>query len=123
MARASVLRSLGAAHTGVRHWIVQRTTAIAVVPLTLWFLVSAVRLSEATFAEVRQWLSSQLNATLMLLLVIAAFWHAKLGLEVIIQDYVHGRFLKPAALLAVTFLAWLLAVSSILAILAVATGS
>jgi succinate dehydrogenase / fumarate reductase membrane anchor subunit len=123
MAKASLPRPLGSAHHGVGHWIVQRATAIALVPLGLWFIVSMVGLSGKTYAEVRAWLASQVNATLLILLVIAAFWHAKLGLEVIVQDYVHGRLIKPASLLAVNFLIWLFAVSCIVAILQVATGS
>jgi succinate dehydrogenase / fumarate reductase membrane anchor subunit len=123
MAKASLPRPLGSAHHGVGHWIVQRATAVALVPLGLWFVVSMVGLSGASYEEVRAWLSGQFNATLMILLVVAAFWHAKLGLEVVIQDYVHGRLAKPASLFAVNALVWVFAVSSILAILQVATGS
>lgn len=123
MAKVSLPRPLGSAHHGVGHWIVQRATAIALVPLGLWFIISMLGLSGKAYAEVRAWLASQVNATLLILLVIAAFWHAKLGLEVIVQDYVHGRWVKPASLLAVNFLIWLFAVSCIVAILQVATGS
>lgn len=123
MARASLPRPLGSAHRGVEHWIVQRATAIALVPLGLWFVFSMAGLSGTSYREVRAWLGGQFNATMMILLVVAAFWHAKLGLEVVIQDYVHGRAAKLASLLAVNFLVWLFAVSSLLAILQVATGS
>lgn len=122
MAKAAS-RPLGSAHRGVEHWIVQRATAIALVPLGLWFVVSMLGLAGADYEDVRAWLGGQFNATMMILLVVAAFWHAKLGLEVVIQDYVHGRAAKIASLLATNFLVWLFAVSSILAILQVATGS
>lgn len=123
MARASLPRPLGSVHSGTRHWIAQRATAVALVPLGLWFVVSAIGFAGAPYGEVRAWLAGQFNATMMILLVVAAFWHAKLGLDVVIQDYVHGRAAKTSALLAVNFLVWLLAVSCIIAVLQIATGS
>lgn len=116
-------RGLGAAHSGVGHWMVQRLTAISNVILVLWFVFSAMALAGSSYAEVRAWLASPLTATLMILLVLSVFYHAPLGLQVIIEDYVHHAGLKIAAVIAVRLVIAALAVACIVAILMVALGS
>ena len=116
-------RGLGAGHAGVHHWTVQRLTAISNVPLVLWFIFSAVALSGATYAEVVEWLASPFTATLMILLVISVFYHAKLGLQVIVEDYVHHQGSKMAALAALTLVLFGLAVACIVATLSVSLGT
>ncbi len=116
-------RGLGSAHAGVHHWTVQRLTAISNVPLVLWFIASAVSLSGATYAETVEWLASPITATLMILLVISVFYHAKLGLQVIIEDYVHQRGAKIASLAAVTLVIFAMAIACIVAILSVSLGT
>ncbi len=76
---------------------------MALVPLTLWFIVAAVSLSGAGYDEVRAWLAAPFNTTAMLLLILAVFWHAQLGVQVIIEDYVHHETTKLGALMAVNF--------------------
>jgi len=92
----SLTKGLGSAKDGASHWMMQRLTAIANLVLIIWFLFSAI--DEAT----RAWLASPVSASLMLLLITSAFYHAKLGLQVVIEDYVHHEGLKIAALTAVT---------------------
>ena len=116
-------RGLGPGHAGVHHWTVQRLTALSNVPLVLWFIFSAVALSGATYAETVEWLASPVTATLMVLLVISVFYHAKLGLQVIVEDYVHHQGAKVAALAALTLVLFGLAVACIVAILRVSLGT
>jgi len=116
-------RGLGAAHGGVDHWKAQRLTAISNALLVLWFVFSAIALTGSGYEAVRAWLASPLVAILMTLLVISVFYHAPLGLQVVIEDYVHHRGLRVAALAAVRLVAAGLAVACIVAILMVALGS
>src|SRR5260221_405922 len=79
-------RGLGSAKEGVAHWWAQRTTAVALVPLTLWFVASVIGLIGADYATAVAWFKSPINATLMILLVVATFYHAALGVQVGDQD-------------------------------------
>ena len=109
-------RGLGSAKGGTQHWWVQRVTAVALALLTPWFLWLAISLVGADHLTVRQTLAQPLTATLMLAFVISAFWHAKLGVQVVIEDYVHAPGLEFAAQIAVNFLCALGAIASIVAI-------
>jgi succinate dehydrogenase / fumarate reductase membrane anchor subunit len=86
-------------------------------------VVSAVSLSGAGYAEVRAWLGGLMNTTLMVLLVVSVFWHARLGLQVVIEDYVHARAVKLAALVGLDLVVAALAASCLVAILKVSIGS
>ncbi len=119
---ASASRDPGSARAGVDHWLLQRLTAVALVPLGLWFVASMVALSGEPYEVVRGWLSGLFNATMMVLLVIAAFWHARLGLRVIIEDYVHTPGLKVAALMLTDLLSFAFATSCIVAVIVIAAG-
>jgi succinate dehydrogenase / fumarate reductase, membrane anchor subunit len=116
-------RGLGSARAGVGHWTHQRLTAIANLLLVLWFLFSAVALAGAGYAEVRAWLAAPVPASLMILLVISTFYHARLGVQVVIEDYVHHEGLKLAALAGLTLATIALAVACIVAVLKVSIGS
>jgi succinate dehydrogenase / fumarate reductase membrane anchor subunit len=116
------VRGLGSAKEGVEHWWAQRLTAIALVPLTLWFVYAMVALAGADHASVVLWLARPRNAVLMILLLAATFQHAQLGLQVVIEDYVHGHAARLAAIVAVKFFAVLLAVGSIFGIMRIACG-
>jgi succinate dehydrogenase / fumarate reductase membrane anchor subunit len=97
------VRHLGAAKEGVQHWWIQRVTAVAMVPLLLVLLVCLLKLSTGDHAAVAAAFKHPLFALLALLSVFAIFWHMKLGLQVVIEDYVHGEALKTASLLGITF--------------------
>lgn len=88
------VRGLGSAHEGPHHWLVQRFTAIGNLFLMLWFGVSLALMPTYDYAFIAQWLSGPLNAALMALLVISIFWHARLGLQVLAEDYVHDAGTK-----------------------------
>ena len=94
------VRRLGAAHHGAHHWLVQRFTAIGNVVLMSWLLVSLALLGDYSHANVVKWLSAPLSATAMILLIVSLFWHARLGLQVLIEDYVHEAGTKFAVLAA-----------------------
>ena len=96
------VRGLGSARDGVSHWRLQRLTAIANVLLVLWFVFSATALAGSSYEQVRAWLASPVAASLMILLVISTFYHAKLGVQVVIEDYVHHEGAKIGLLAAVT---------------------
>jgi succinate dehydrogenase / fumarate reductase membrane anchor subunit len=94
------VRGLGSAHAGAHHWLVQRFTAIGNVVLMSWLLVSFIVLGDFGYENVVKWLSQPISATAMILLVISLFWHARLGLQVVIEDYVHEAGSKFAAISA-----------------------
>jgi succinate dehydrogenase / fumarate reductase, membrane anchor subunit len=110
-------------HQGGRYWLLERVTSVALVPLTLWFIVSAVSLSGAGYEEIRLWLAGPFNTTCMLLLVVTLFWHTQLGLTVIVEDYVHHEMAKLVALTLVNFTAIALGLACAVAVLKVSLGS
>jgi succinate dehydrogenase / fumarate reductase membrane anchor subunit len=116
-------RGLGSAKEGVAHWWAQRTTAVALVPLTLWFVASVIGLIGADYAVAVAWFKAPLNATLMILLVVATFYHAALGVQVVVEDYIHHEGQKIAILLLVKGLAASLGLLATLAVLKLAFGS
>lgn len=117
------VRGLGSAKEGVHHWWMQRVSATALVPLSLWFVIELVAHMGADYAAMRAWLASPVTFGLMALTVGITFYHAQLGLQVVIEDYVHGEGLKLAAILAVKFACALLALAAIVALLIIAFGA
>jgi succinate dehydrogenase / fumarate reductase membrane anchor subunit len=115
-------RGLGSAKEGVSHWWTQRVTAIALVPLTLWFVVSLLGVAGADYETVVAWIARPFNTVLLIALLISTFYHAILGLQVIIEDYVHHEGTKVASLLVIKFLLVLLGGSAVLAVLRIAVG-
>jgi succinate dehydrogenase / fumarate reductase membrane anchor subunit len=109
-------RGLGSAHTGVAAWWIERATAIALVPLTIWFVASLIALTSRDYTTFVTWLRRPLPALFMILLLIALFTHLALGLRVVIEDYIHSKIKLPA-LLAVRFSCFALAIAGILATL------
>ena len=110
-------RGLGAARAGASHWWAQRLTAIALVPLTLWFLCGMIRMIGATRDDVVFWMAGPLPIVLMIVLVIATFHHLQLGLQVVIEDYVHNDALRIGSTLLVKAIAALLALACVIAVL------
>jgi succinate dehydrogenase / fumarate reductase, membrane anchor subunit len=113
---------LGSAKEGADHWWAQRLTAVALVPLALWFVASVIALAGADHTKVVDWLASPLSAILMVLLIGATFYHAALGVQVVIEDYVHAEGVKFAALVLNKLIGFALAVAGIFAVLKIAFG-
>ena len=88
------VRGLGSAKEGVSHWWVQRVTALLLIPLVLWFVIALLAHIGADRAAVAAWLGQPVTYGLMLVLLGAVFWHAALGLQVVVEDYVHGEAAK-----------------------------
>lgn len=117
------VRGLGSAKEGVQHWWAQRLTAIALVPLSIWFVAGVVAMSGAPWAEAAGWIAQPLNATFMILLLALGFHHGQLGLQVVIEDYVHAEGPKLALLIAVKLLALVLTLGGSLAVLRLMLGA
>ena len=113
---------LGSARGGSSHWYAQRVTAVALVLLALWFVVSIASLAGATYEQVTGWLRSPLNSALALLLVIVGAWHAVLGLQVVVEDYVADKGARVVVLVAIKFAFVVAAVVGVLAVLRIAFG-
>jgi succinate dehydrogenase / fumarate reductase membrane anchor subunit len=113
-------RNHGSAGSGVGHWWKQRFSAILLVPLTLWLVWSLMVLSGADYQTARDWMSSPWNASMALLLVGATFYHARLGVQVVIEDYVHHRATEVALQVLVAAAALIGGLVSAFAILKVA---
>lgn len=116
------VRGLGSAKEGVHHWWMQRLSAIALVPLALWFVAALIAHTGAGYHAVSAWLSSPVVFGLMVLLVSATFYHAALGLQVIIEDYIHREGVKIALILLMKFSCALLALASVVSLLVIAFG-
>ncbi|NQV54819.1 MAG: succinate dehydrogenase, hydrophobic membrane anchor protein [Rhodospirillales bacterium] len=116
------VRGLGAAKEGVGHWWAQRVTAVALVPLGLWFVFSTVSLAGADLVQFKAWLGEAGNLLLMVLFVGTAFYHMQLGVQAVIEDYVHGEAVKTASLITNKLAAVFLGASSIIAMFKVAFG-
>ncbi|HTJ63883.1 MAG TPA: succinate dehydrogenase, hydrophobic membrane anchor protein [Alphaproteobacteria bacterium] len=116
-------RGLGSAKHGLQHWWTQRVSAVALVPLTLWFVYSVVHLTGADQARVHAWLSRPATAILMSLFIVATFYHLALGVQVVIEDYVHREGVKLTTMLLVKGLIVLTAAAALFAVLRVAVGS
>jgi succinate dehydrogenase / fumarate reductase membrane anchor subunit len=114
---------LGSAKEGVEHWWIQRVTAVALVPLVLWFVAALVGHLGADHAAALAWLRSPLTAVAMILLVVATFVHMALGVQVVIEDYVHHEATKVGSLVLTRLACWALGAAALFAVLRVAFGS
>ncbi len=115
-------RGLGSARLGTGHWLAQRITAVALIPLSLWFVMSVMIYMRADYATVSIWLHSPVVSVLLVLLLATLYYHAFLGLQVVIEDYVHDEWLKVSTLMLIKFMCVLLAAAGIFATLRVAFG-
>ena len=103
--RLGRVRGLGSAHHGSHHWLQQRLTALGNILLVTWFVVSLIRLPLGDHGAVHRWASNPTVAFALVLLVISVFWHLRLGLQVLIEDYVHGEAMRLLAIVALNFYA------------------
>lgn len=126
MSLTSPLRQVlgaGPARSGVHHWWLQRLTSIALVPLAIWFVVSLLVLPAHDHLTVVHWMAQSWTALLLILTVVIGAWHSQLGLQVIVEDYVHGAGAKTLTLVLLAFLHVLIATAGVFAVLRVAFGA
>lgn len=112
----AVAKGLGSAKDGVAHWWMQRVTAIALALLTPWFIYTVLSLIGADYSTVKSTFAAPLTASLMLAFILALFWHARLGLQVVIEDYIHTPWLELTLQLAVKLVYFFAALASTVAI-------
>jgi succinate dehydrogenase / fumarate reductase membrane anchor subunit len=110
-------RGLGAAKSGVAQWWAQRVTAVALVPLSLWFICAALRLVGASHADMLAWIGAPIPVVLFIALVLATFYHLALGLQVVVEDYVPHETTRLATLLVLKGVIILLALTCLVSIL------
>ncbi len=115
-------RGLGSSNDGVGHWWVQRLTGLALVPLSLWFIFSVVGLIGADLATVKAWAGRHGNPVMLILLTIAMFHHAQLGIQVVVEDYIKSESTKVVLLVLTKLLAALFGASCIFAVLRLSFG-
>jgi len=111
----------GSAKEGVQHWWLQRLTSIALVPLTIWFVVSLLSLPSFEHVTVVSWMAQSWTALLLILFILVATWHSQLGVRVVVEDYIHGGS-KTLTLVLITFIHVVVATAGIFAVLKVAFG-
>ena len=114
---------LGSAKDGSHHWWMQRVSAVALVLLSLWFLISLLTRGTLDYASVTAWMDHPVNATLLVLLVITVAYHSALGVQVVLEDYVSNKGAKLVSLIANQFVHLTLGAIGVFAILRVAFGS
>lgn len=115
-------RGLGSAKQGTHHWWQQRLTAIALTPLSLWFIYSQLIIGSADHASVTRWMSDTMNAVLLILFIVSLFHHAQLGIQVVIEDYIDSGWQKISSIILIKFIALFAGLASVIAILKVFLG-
>ena len=110
-------RGHGSAKEGLGHWIQQRVTAVALIPLSIWFIVSVIGLAGSHYEQFQAWLAVPGNTALMLLVLFCTFHHAQLGVQTVIEDYIHGRGARLASIYLVKMTSALLGVFAGVAVL------
>ena len=119
----SQVKGLGAAKEGASHWWNLRLTAIALIPLALWFIFSIALIAVADFATVSAWIGSPFSTVMMILAIVVGFYHGYLGLQEIIVDYIANESLKIGTLIIVALLAVLFTMLGVVSVLKVSFGA
>ncbi len=112
-----IAKGLGSAKTGLYHWWLQRLTAIALIPLTIWFVTIIAFINEADYQQSIDLISQPFNGTLLILFIIASFWHSQLGMQVVIEDYVSQKFMRVTLLIIMKYFFIFIGILSIISIL------
>jgi len=115
-------RGLGSAKQGVHHWWAQRITAVALIPLVTWFAISLIMMSGADYAVVRAWIGSPVVMVLLTLTIVMGLHHGQLGMQEVVEDYVHSEGMKLALIVLLRFIAVFFGLAAIVAILRIGFG-
>lgn len=116
------VRGLGSAHQGAHHWLVQRFTAVGNLALVIWLIASLVMMPGYDYETVHTWLAGPVPATAMILLILSTFWHARLGVQVMAEDYVHDAGLKFLTLIGLNTIPLIAAVYGVICVIRIALG-
>ena len=116
-------RGLGSAKEGVGHWWMQRLTAVALIPLSLWFVYSVVHFQLADYATFLTWVRSPFVAVVLSLYFVALFYHSALGIQVVVEDYVHSEWVKIPVLVLNKLVHFAVAVTAIYSVVRLAVSS
>lgn len=111
------VKGLGSAKEGTHHWLMQRVTGLALVPMIIWLACSIISLVGSDYVHVKMWVQSPLNSIIMFLIIPTVFYHSALGIKVVIEDYVHKEFTKIITIMLLNFLFIAITVSTLFAIL------
>ena len=117
------VRGLGSAHSGAHHWLVQRFTAVGNVILTTWFVVSLLLLPNYSYITVHDWITKPVPATALGLMIVCVFWHARLGMQVMLEDYIHEAGSKFAVITILNLLTFAGAAFGLLCVIRLALGA
>ena len=115
-------KGLGSAKEGLHHWWVRRVTAVVLIPLTVWFAFKVAVLSMSDYNTVAECIGSPWSAALIISLIVAAFYHAALGMQVIYEDYIGAKAVRISAIMGTNLLLFLLAAAGIIAVVRIAVG-
>ncbi len=116
------VRGLGSAKEGTHHWWAQRLTAIALIPLCVWFIYSLVSMTGMKHSVVIEWIDSPIVTVLLILFIFSLFYHAQLGIQVVIEDYIESEVLKISSIILNKFVMLFAGLVSIVAVLRVSLG-
>jgi succinate dehydrogenase / fumarate reductase, membrane anchor subunit len=119
----SKVKGLGAAKEGASHWWHQRLTALALIPLAIWFSFSIALLAVADYSTVTAWIASPFSTVMMILAISVGFYHGYLGLQVVIEDYISHEPLKIGLLIAIALIAILFATLGVVSVLKISFGA
>ena len=113
-------KGLGSAKHGLSHWITQRVTAIALVPLTIWFVSILAMMKDSSYQSSLNLVSNPFNATILILLILSMFWHAQLGLQVVFEDYISNKNTRMFCIITMKFFMTVIGLLSALSVLRIA---
>ena len=113
-------KGLGSAKHGLSHWITQRVTAIALVPLTIWFVSILAMMKDSSYQSSLNLVSNPFNATILILLILSMFWHAQLGLQVVFEDYISNKNIRMFCIITMKFFMTAIGLLSALSVLRIA---
>ncbi len=118
----SKVRGLGSAKEGTHHWWAQRLTALALIPLSVWLVYSLLAMTTMDYLAIIGWLQSPIVSTLLILFLVALFYHAQLGMQVVIEDYISCKAVKFASIITMQFILLFAGLASVMAVLKIFLG-
>lgn len=118
----SKAKGLGSAKDGTSHWIMQRVSALALIPLVIWLAFSVITLCISSQNQVQEWFSSATHSLGLILFIITAFYHGFLGIRVVIEDYISNEFKKIFLIFAVQILCFMATIAGVFAVASIYLG-